>query len=217
MGDRNQADVELSRALDRLPRRPASRALRDAVEARIVRSTRARYYRVATTVVVLAAIAALVFVWVRGRSAGSDPIVAEAVNDHLRVLYSEHPVEIASGGIHQVKPWFAGRLDFAPVVAFAGDEEFPLDGGSVAYFIDRKAAAFVFHRRLHVATLFVFRAEGLKWPTVGLERIGRVYARVETTRGFHVVTWRDGDLGYALVSDVDAGELATLAARVSGG
>ena len=32
-------------------------------------------------------------------------VVAEAINDHLRVLYSEHPVEIESGGIHQVKPW----------------------------------------------------------------------------------------------------------------
>lgn len=31
----------------------------------------------------------------------------------------------------------------------------------------------------------------------------------------NVVLWRAGDLGYALVSDVDARELDTLAARVS--
>ena len=48
-------------------------------------------------------------------------LVTEAVNDHLRVLYAEHPVEIESGGIHQVKPWFSGRLDFAPALNFSGD------------------------------------------------------------------------------------------------
>jgi anti-sigma factor RsiW len=211
---KSDLDAELSRALSRLPRRAAPSSLRDAIEAR---ERKPRPLRAVATVVVLAAIAALVFVWVRGRSPANDAIVAEAVNDHLRVLYSDHPVEIASGGIHQVKPWFAGKLDFAPVTSFAGDDDFPLDGGSVAYFIDRKAAAYVFHRRLHVVTLFVFRAEGLPWSSIGLRRIGRVDARVETTRGFHVVTWRDGDLGYAIVSDVDANELTTLALRVSGG
>jgi len=209
----DRIDAELKRALDRLPRRTAPAGLREMIEAR---AARPRPARVVATIAIFAAIAAIVFVWLRGRAPTSDAIVAEAVNDHLRVLYSERPVEIASGGIHQVKPWFAGKLDFAPVTAFAGDDEFPLEGGSVAYFIDRKAAAYVFHRRLHVVTVFVFRAEGLPWPSTGLRRVGRVDARVETTRGFHVLAWRDGDLGYAIVSDVDAGELTTLALRVAG-
>ncbi len=70
-------------------------------------------------------------------------MVTEAVNDHLRILSSQHPLDIESGGMHQVKPWFEGRLDFAPVVSFLGDEEFPLQGGAVGYFLDRKAAVFV--------------------------------------------------------------------------
>jgi anti-sigma factor (TIGR02949 family) len=67
-------------------------------------------------------------------------LVDEAVNDHLRVLFSQQPLEVRAGGIHQVRPWFAGRLDFAPVVRFAGDDEFPLQGGAIGYFVDRKAA-----------------------------------------------------------------------------
>jgi anti-sigma factor RsiW len=69
------------------------------------------------------------------------------------MLYAEQPIEIESGGIHQVKPWFAGRLDFAPRLAFEGDADFSLAGGSVAYFIDRKAAVFILKHRLHVITL----------------------------------------------------------------
>jgi len=141
-------------------------------------------------------------------------LFAEAVNDHLRVLYAERPVEIESGGVHQVKPWFAGRVDFAPVLSFGGDEEFPLQGGSVAYFLDRKAAAFQFKRRLHPNTLFVFRAEGLSWP-VAARSLGSLEVAEATERGFHALLWRRADLGYALVSDLDESELEALARRLS--
>jgi anti-sigma factor RsiW len=143
------------------------------------------------------------------------PMVTEAVNDHLRLLASQHPVDIESGGMHQVKPWFEGRLDFAPVVRFDGDQDFPLRGGAVGYYLDRKAAVFVFNRRLHTISLFVFRADGLPWPTRGLRRVGGVDAHVTTSRGFNSVLWRDGELGYALVSDVDPVELARLAERLA--
>jgi hypothetical protein len=33
-------------------------------------------------------------------------------------------------------------------------------------------------------------------------------------RGFNVLLWRGGDLGYALVSDLNPGELRTLARRL---
>jgi hypothetical protein len=36
---------------------------------------------------------------------------------------------------------------------------------------------------------------------------------MRTVRGFHVALWRAGELGYALVSDVDSGELRALAPR----
>jgi anti-sigma factor RsiW len=147
--------------------------------------------------------------------ASDGALVDEAVNDHLRVLYSDHPIEVQSGGIHRVKPWFQGRLDFAPIVEFGGDDDFPLEGGSVGYFIDRKAATFVFKRRLHEITLFVFRAQGLHWPVSGLRPIGAAQGTVDSRRGFHVALWRQGDLGYALVSDVNEADLLALGAKIA--
>jgi anti-sigma factor RsiW len=142
-------------------------------------------------------------------------MVTEAVNDHLRLLASQHPLDIESGGMHQVKPWFEGRLDFAPVVRFLGNDDFPLRGGAVGYYVDRKAAVFVFHRRLHPMTLLVFRADGLPWARRGLEPIGGVQAQVATSRGFNAVVWREGELGYALVSDADLPDLLKLAGRLA--
>ena len=150
------------------------------------------------------------------QSNGTTGMVREAVNDYLRVLSSEHPLDIASGGIHQVKPWFEGRLDFAPVVSFEGDQDFPLKGGALGYFLDRKAAVFVYGRRLHTISLFVFRAEGLPWPTRGLAPLGKAQVYKTTGRGFNVILWRAGELGYALVSDLDSQELFQLGAKLSG-
>jgi anti-sigma factor RsiW len=148
---------------------------------------------------------------------GAPGMVTEAVNDHLRILSSQHPLDIESGGMHQVKPWFQGRLDFSPVVSFLGDAEFPLRGGAVGYYLERKAAVFVFTRRLHEISLLVFRAAGLPWPPTGRQSVGGVRATITTSRGFNVILWREGELGYALVSDVDASELSRLAAKLAGG
>jgi anti-sigma factor RsiW len=214
------AERQLSVLLEqRLPRADAPESLKRALEARWVVPAprrRAAFFARSSAIMALGAALAVaaIFGW-RARTP-DDALVAEAVNDHLRVLYSEHPLDVESGGIHRVKPWFEGRLDFAPVVDFAGDDDFPLMGGAVAYFVDRKAATFVFKRRLHEITLFVFRSEGLRWPVAGPIAVGPDRAALQTFRGFHVVLWRHGDLGYALVSDTNEDDLRVLAAKIAG-
>jgi anti-sigma factor RsiW len=147
---------------------------------------------------------------------GSSAMVTEAVTDHLRVLSSQHPLDVESGGIHQVRPWFAGRLDFAPEVPFVGDEDFPLRGGAIGYFLDRKAAVFVYGHRMHTISLFVFRPEEFAWPTRRLRpRAGAAPTR-RPRGGSPCSLWRAGELGYALVSDVDPPELFGLAIKLLG-
>jgi anti-sigma factor RsiW len=211
----NARDEALSVALAKLPRRSAPEALKRSLEARWVprRTNVARVLR--ASVGAGALLAGALFLGWRGFAPPSEGLYTEAVNDHLRILYAARPIEVESGGIHQVKPWFDGRLDFAPILAFGGDEEFPLEGGAVAYFLDRKAAAFQFKRRLHPITLLVFRSEGLSWPATSLGSIGPMRATLETRRGFHVLLWRRDDLGYALISDVDDRDLVALATKIA--
>ena len=228
-GDRRTEGAEIDAALDaalgRLPRRAAPAALERRIRQQFAEPTTPRRSRGWIPPLVSAfAAAALVVVAVRfvppARDAGpgaaaSAELVAEAVNDHLRVVSSSRPVEIESGGIHQVKPWFTGRLEFAPRVTFSGDDEFPLVGGSVGYFRDRKAAVFVFKRRLHVITLLVFPAAGLPWPARAPVPVGRLSVSEQDARGFSVLIWQDAGLGYALVSDVNRHDLELLAARIN--
>ena len=217
---------ELTKALEqRLPLHPASIALKRRLAAQwptpsTQRSWWRRWRPVLMPALAFAALLMLVtpvlyYERTASRMAGERAgLVAEAVNDHLRVLASQHPLDIESSDVHQVKPWFEGRLDFAPRVAFEGDAEFPLKGGALGYFRDRKAAVFVYARRLHPITLLVFRADGLPWPTRAQTPAGppEVYRTVD--RGFNVIMWRTDELGYALVSDVDPRDLNALAARI---
>jgi len=132
-------------------------------------------------------------------------VVSEAVNDHLRSLEGA-PLSEVTGGLHEVRPWFGGKLDFAPSVTFAGDADFPMQGGAVERFLDRRAAVFVYKRRLHSISLFVVRSEGLGFPLEG--------RRVTTARGFTVVLWKKDDQGFALVSDLGRPELLDLQQRI---
>ena len=75
---------------------------------------------------------------------------------------------------------------------------------------------FVYGHRMHTISLFVFRPEGFAWPTRRLRPLGRGRAYETTARGFTVLLWRAGELGSALVSDVDPPELFGLAIKLSG-
>jgi hypothetical protein len=50
------------------------------------------------------------------------------------------PLDVESNDMHNVKPWFTGRLDFVPPISFVGDDEFRLRGGSLAVFQGHNAA-----------------------------------------------------------------------------
>jgi anti-sigma factor (TIGR02949 family) len=215
------AEQALGEALDRrLPQYPApvalKRRLAAAARAGAQVSPRPRRLRPALAAAGLAAAVLLgVLAWPGIFPPGVDPgaaIVREVVNDHLRILEPGRRLDVQSQDVHQVRPWFGGRLDFAPVVPFAGDDEYPLRGGAIERFLDRRAAVFVYGRRLHVVSLLVFRSDGLAWPSAGGDGQGTAML---TVRGFNVLTWRNRDLGYALVSDLNAAELATLATRLA--
>jgi anti-sigma factor RsiW len=195
----------------RLPQHPAPIALKRRLALGWPSGSAPRRWRRALVPAAVGGAAVLVAtLWMLAPWRATPDVIAmtvEAVNDHLRVVERREALPVVSSQIHQVRPWFTGRTDFAPVVPFAGDAEFPLRGGTLERFLDRQAAVFVYGRRLHTISLLVFRADGLTWPAGA----GRQTA---TLRGFNVALWRAGDLGYALVSDVDARDLAELARRL---
>ena len=168
-----------------------------------VREPNRRRWQWAGALAIAACIGTLVpTVMLRAQSRALE-VATELADEHVRVL-SGAPLSQVTGGLHELKPWFAGKLDFAPDVTFAGDADFPLVGGSISQFFDHRAAVFVFHRRLHVISLFVLRAEHLSLKTKG------------TIRGFHYRSWPAGDEALVAISDLNADELETFCQRIQG-
>jgi anti-sigma factor RsiW len=212
-------DRELTRALERrTPQYAAPIALKRRLAAGrpVPEPPRARKLWTRALLPAGLAVAALLLVAPLAREIGSptsragSAMITEAVNDHVRLLQSERPLEVESGGIPQVIPWFSGKLDFAPGIRFPGDAEFPLRGGAVGYFLDRKAATLVFQGPQNPISLFVFKADGLPWRSGERAKLSRA-----SSRGFTVLLWRDGELGYALVSSEDERTLRRLAEKLA--
>jgi len=130
-----------------------------------------------------------------------DRILNEAVASHVRSLMVEHLTDVASSDQHTVKPWFNGKLDFAPVVTDFAAQGFPLVGGRLDYLNGRTVAALVYRRNKHFINVFI-------WPAANA---GRGELAVENRRGYFVINHEAGGLHYCLVSDLNAEELAQLA------
>lgn len=123
---------------------------------------------------------------------GRPDIVAALIDDHVRALQPGHLLDVVSTNQHTVKPWFDGRLDFAPPVKDLAAEGFPLVGGRLDYLHGRSVAVLVYSHGKHVIELFV-------WPATG--RAG-VPARAGRD-GYNVVHWEMGAMSFSAVSDVE--------------
>jgi mycothiol system anti-sigma-R factor len=159
--------------------------------------------RVLAVAASLAVVALLSWAVVRVRSLPSaeDRVAQEVVSSHVRSLMASHLLDVASTNQHTVKPWFAGRLDFAPAVENLADKDYSLVGGRLDYIDNHKAAALVYNRRNHVINLFI-------WPATGAADEA---PRVVTLQGYHVVHWTRAGLTYWAVSDLNERELQQFA------
>ena len=133
------------------------------------------------------------------------PVLDELVAGHVRSLMVDHLVDVASTDQHTVRPWFNGKIDFAPPVADYASSGFPLIGGRVDYLGGRPVAALVYRHQQHVINVFL-------WPSGGSEST----AREISSQGYHLLSWSQAGLAYWAVSDLNVRELMVLAELIRG-
>ena len=130
-------------------------------------------------------------------------IADEVVANHVRSLLAAHLVDVASSNQHTVKPWFDGKVDFAPEVRDLAANGFPLVGGRLDYLNGKTVAALVYERNKHPINLFVVPAS--------TNRSSQPSAL--TRRGYNLIHWTRGEMDYWAVSDLNAEELHQFAAH----
>jgi anti-sigma factor RsiW len=153
-------------------------------------------------VLVLACVlsALLTFAVVMRQSGQEVRLEQDVVSAHIRSLLQDSPFQVASSDPHSVRPWFNGRVDYAPAVKDLATEGYPLAGGRLDYVGGRRVGALVYKRRLHLISVFL-------WPSPGPDESA---PRTLQINGYNVVTWNRAGLTWWAVSDLGAAELLQL-------
>jgi len=177
----------------------------DSLRARLTAQAAPRriapgWRRAAAAFVAGGAIAASVMLTIvpSGAPGLSDQVLA----GHLRALEPGHLEDVVSTDQHTVKPWFDGKLDFAPPVKDLKAEGFPLEGGRLDYLAGRRVAAMVYGRAKHVIDLYA-------WPEAGTDAAPSAMER----DGYNIVRWRQNGMALWAVSDVERDQLVDFVRR----
>jgi anti-sigma factor RsiW len=124
------------------------------------------------------------------------------VASHIRALQPGHLMDVVSTDQHTVKPWFDGRLPFAPPVKDLAAQGFPLIGGRLDYLAGRTAAALVYRHGQHVIDLYAWPSTGeIRLPTDG------------SVDGYNFVSLRQDGMVFWAVSDLAAPDLVDFVHR----
>jgi anti-sigma factor RsiW len=111
-------------------------------------------------------------------------------------MQPQHLMDVVSTDQHTVKPWFDGKLDFAPRVKDLASEGFPLVGGRLDALDGHSVAALIYKRRLHVINLY-------QWPSTSAPSA----QDITQWHGYTVIRWASSNMQYVAVSDVNEDDL----------
>jgi len=125
-----------------------------------------------------------------------DSLREELIAGHVRSLQVAHLSDVISTDQHTVKPWFNGKLDYAPPVRDLAQQDFPLLGGRLDYIAHRQVAALIYGSRKHTINLYI-------WPA----KDGELAPNSQGSEGYNLVHWRHDGMEYWAVSDLNVQEL----------
>lgn len=137
----------------------------------------------------------------------NDELLDELVASQVRSLQANHLTDVLSSDKHTVKPWFEGKLDFAPAVRDFATNDFSLVGGRLDYVNNRTVAAVVYRHNKHVINVFI-------WPS---ENAGNSTEAVSNYHGYNLVAFDLNGLHYDIVSDMEQQEVERLAELLKAG
>jgi anti-sigma factor RsiW len=163
------------------------------------------YYGWAAAVALLVLFVGIVLVqhsWNRSAmvSAQFAALAIESCDQHIAVLAANAPPEVISSDRHTVKPWFQGKLPFS----FSLPDNLPggttLDGANLTYIHGRPTAQLLYSIGKHRVSIYLEQGTN--------DSISKGLSTDHS--GFHILSFKAGDLEGIAVSDVDPARLSDL-------
>ena len=138
------------------------------------------------------AAAAMLFVFLPPSAASLSDALVDA---HATALVSGRAIQVVSTDHHTVKPWFADHVAISPPVADFAAQGFSLAGGRTEKIGGRQMAVMAYRHGAHEIDLFVWADGAMPLPGAAVRH------------GYHLLSWKSGDLCFAAVSDVERAEM----------
>lgn len=126
----------------------------------------------------------------------------DVVAAHVRSLLQNSTIQVVSSDSHTVRPWFNGKVEFAPPVKDLAAEGFPLYGGRLDYVDGHRVATLVYHHGPHTISVFV-------WPE---DAAASARPLLTQTDGLNVLSWTKDGMVWWAVSDMEQSEMKELRA-----
>ncbi|MDR5739471.1 MULTISPECIES: anti-sigma factor [unclassified Caballeronia] len=133
------------------------------------------------------------------RLASDAPIAQEIVSSHVRALMSDRAIDVLSSDKHTVKPWFNGRIDYAPPVVDPAGPGFALVGGRLDYVGHRPVAVVVYRYLKHPIDVYVF-------PEKPLLKDGQSVV-TQSDDGYALARWHHDGMTFWAVTDASSAVL----------
>ena len=156
--------------------------------------------------------------WLGSSTAQSPSTLFEQqiVASHVRALMSSREMDVLSSDQHTVKPWFNGRIDYAPPVIDPRAAGFPLVGGRLDYVGDRPVAVMVYRYLKHPIDLYVFPDAGE--GASGAPSSTGSAQHAMSKQGYSIIEWKHGGMIFWAITDASMPNLTSFvdAVRRSG-
>jgi anti-sigma factor RsiW len=127
----------------------------------------------------------------------------DVVAAHVRSMLQNSTIQVVSSDSHTVRPWFNGKVEFAPPVKDLTAEGFPLYGGRLDYVDGHRVATLVYHHGPHTISVFV-------WPEDPPS--SSAHPLLTQMDGLNVLSWTKDGMVWWAVSDMEMSEMKELRA-----
>jgi len=133
-------------------------------------------------------------------------VLNEIADSHIRSLIGNHLVDVVSSDQHTVRPWFEGKVDFAPAVPDLSAHGFEIIGGRLDYINGHQASTLVYQVRKHYISLFI-------WPSGAKNTAAQavVFENKTSQRGYQVIHWISNGMNHWAISEISPEELREFA------
>jgi mycothiol system anti-sigma-R factor len=187
---------------------PAPEALRENLRHQLRREHRqtvaghwARYAAAAAVVAVAGATG-----WHYSKPDTRQRFVEDAAARHAR----RYPLEIQHASPSQVEAWFVGKLDYRVWVPLFPRAQ--LAGARLAN-VQNKQAAYIRYDEVTSAGTAPGRMGLLVYEDKAGDADFRPEPELQTSHGYNVASWREGDVVYHLVNDLDEADIRQMLAN----